>query len=94
MQFQYILYIHPSASLFFAIFPNRMLKFDNSFIYSCHECAFPLCSDKCNDRDHTPIECKFFKDHSLGKYLHLKPVNKIELQHDFETIIILRFDYF
>ncbi|XP_070492429.1 SET domain-containing protein SmydA-8-like [Chironomus tepperi] len=57
--------------------------------YRCSNCQFPLCGKHCNDRDHTKDECSFFKDNNLAKYLH-KDDNTIELQHDYEAIIILR----
>ncbi|KAG5676267.1 hypothetical protein PVAND_006115 [Polypedilum vanderplanki] len=57
--------------------------------YRCTGCQFPLCGKHCKSVDHTKDECSFFKDNNLAKYLH-KDDNIIELQHDYETIIILR----
>ena len=56
----------------------------------CPDCKFPLCSAKCNDGDHTKIECHFLKTHNLHQYLHWQ-AHRFELQHDYEAITILRY---
>lgn len=58
---------------------------------SCQNCKFPLCDQKCIHREHTKAECDFLKDNKIAQYLH-DDNNAIELQHDYETIIILRYE--
>lgn len=65
----------------------QALEIDGSF--QCPHCNFPLCSDKCNGRDHTKAECQFFKTHNLHKYFHWQE-HKAELEHDYEAITVLR----